>query len=410
MLKALRHPPIRRLWFGQALSTIGDEIYRVALTWMLVGVIGADVGYLTAAQAAALMALSFVGGKWAEHWDSVHTLVYVDAIRGLIVLIPVAYSFFAPVPLSLLVLVALTIAALGAFFDPALQASLPRFSPDIPTLRASTGLMATTIRMARLIGPIIIGLLSGIMPPIHFFSIDALTFFISAASVKPLAEARKARMPRPSISYLEAILAGFKSLKQRPGMGFILLSKALTTASWALGYGLGFALLVQELTPNSARSFGWVMASYGIGNFAGSLYFGNRLRPRPALMMFIGYIWFGIGFVLVANAPTIRSVMVAAAFTGFSGIMNEVTFFDLVQTRFPLKELPRIVRLRLATDTAATLVLTLISPFLFHWLTVRTVIAMCGVIWVTVGITGLSGFRKVDDSTDCPSHSSATQG
>lgn len=53
MLKALRHRAISRLWFGQALSSVGDEIYRVGLTWLAVGLIGADTGYLTAGQAAA---------------------------------------------------------------------------------------------------------------------------------------------------------------------------------------------------------------------------------------------------------------------------------------------------------------------------------------------------------------------
>jgi hypothetical protein len=37
MIKALRQPGIKRLWFGQAFSSVGDEIYRVGLTWFAVG-------------------------------------------------------------------------------------------------------------------------------------------------------------------------------------------------------------------------------------------------------------------------------------------------------------------------------------------------------------------------------------
>ena len=142
------------------------------------------------------------------------------------------------------------------------------------------------------------------------------------------------------------------------------------------------------------------MASYGVGNFAGAVYFGNRLRPRPALMMFVGYVWLGLGFLFVAKAPGISTLMAAAAFAGFSGTMNEVTFFDLVQSRFPIGELSRIVRLRLATDTTATFVLMLISPALYHWLSVRIVIALCGGLWVAVGAVGLLGFRDLDWDRD----------
>src|ERR1700733_8829324 len=107
MLKALRVGPIRKLWIGQALSSIGDEIYRVGLTWIAVGLIGENTGYLNCAQLAALMILSFVGGKWADRWDPLPTMMRVDLSRTLIVLIPVVYSFFAPLSLTLLVTVAI---------------------------------------------------------------------------------------------------------------------------------------------------------------------------------------------------------------------------------------------------------------------------------------------------------------
>ena len=93
MLKALRVKAIRLLWIGQAFSSIGDEIYRVGLIWIAVGLIGADAGYLNCAQLAALMIMSFVGGKWADHWDPLPTMMRVDAWRFFIVLVPVVYSF-----------------------------------------------------------------------------------------------------------------------------------------------------------------------------------------------------------------------------------------------------------------------------------------------------------------------------
>jgi DHA3 family macrolide efflux protein-like MFS transporter len=151
---------------------------------------------------------------------------------------------------------------------------------------------------------------------------------------------------------------------------------------------------VQQLAPNDTRSFGLVIASYGIGNFAGALYFGNHERPRSALMMFSGYIWLGLGFVLIALSPTIHWIMLSAAFTGFSGTMNEVTFFDLIQTRFPIGEITRIFRLRMATDTAAILAMMLIAPLLLRLTSVRIVIHLCGGVWILTGLFGLIWFLK----------------
>ncbi len=364
MLKALGYRPIARLWFGQALSSIGDEIYRVGLTWMAVQLIGVDAGFLSAAQAAALMLFCFIGGHWADRWESVRTMVCVDLVRAVVVVLPVGYSFFAPVPLVLLVAVALVLSALSAFFDPALQTVLPRFSPDLGTLRAATGLMATTIRMARVVGPSIVGLLAGAIPMIHFFTLDGISFVASALSVRGLESAMQVPSEKPvaPVSMSETLFSGWRAVSSKPGLKFILLSKAVTGSTWTLVFGLGFALMAQELASGDARAFGLMVAAYGFGNFAGALTFGNVHRPRPALMMFVGYLWMGAGFLLIATAPSTKWFMIAAAATGFSGTMNEVTFSHLVQTHFRIVEIPKVFRLRMATETALTLALMLAAP------------------------------------------------
>src|SRR5262249_13374883 len=161
---------------------IGDEIYRVALIWLAVGMIGVDTGYLPAAQCAAVIVLSLVGGRWASRWDSFRTMIWVDILRGLIVLVPVATAVVLhATSLPVLLIVAVLISALGAFFDPALVTMVPRFAHDVDSLQAANGLMSTTYRLGRALGPGIVGLLTLIMPHIHFFTLDAATFFVSAA-------------------------------------------------------------------------------------------------------------------------------------------------------------------------------------------------------------------------------------
>src|SRR3954471_446473 len=86
LYRALSHPPIFVLWAGEALSAVGDEIYKVALTWIAVGMIGANAGYISAAQAGAILVFGLIGGYWADRWDSLRTMLYADIARGLIVL------------------------------------------------------------------------------------------------------------------------------------------------------------------------------------------------------------------------------------------------------------------------------------------------------------------------------------
>jgi DHA3 family macrolide efflux protein-like MFS transporter len=99
MIKALKNSAIKQLWIGQALSSIGDEVYRVGLTWLAVGILGNKTGWLSAGQMATLMIVSFFGGKWADKWDPLTTMIRVDLLRAFLVLIPVIISYFLKVPL-----------------------------------------------------------------------------------------------------------------------------------------------------------------------------------------------------------------------------------------------------------------------------------------------------------------------
>jgi MFS family permease len=398
LIKALRNRAIFRLWLGQALSSVGDEIYRVGLTWIAVGLIGANAGYLNAAQAAALMVVSFVAGKWAEDWAALPTMIGVDLTRAFVVLIPVIYNLFTPVPLWLLAVTAVVLSGLGAFFDPALQSALPTFTKDKETLRATTGLMSTTTRLARMIGPGLVGFLAVIFPPIHFFTLDAVSFLFSALSVQSITERNPAHPGARHLghfkfknknSFFESMRAGLRAVRSHRGMTYIFVAKAITSGTWNLAYSLGLALLIQQMAAHDTRAFGLAIACYGIGNFLGAVYFGNQIRKRSELMMFSGYIWLGVCFIAVGQAPTLTWVMIASALGGFGGPMNDLPFVDLMQARFSVNELARVFRLRMAIETASVLLLMLLAPTLFHFFTVRWVITFCGLSSLVVGLFGL---------------------
>jgi DHA3 family macrolide efflux protein-like MFS transporter len=397
MRSALRNRAVSRLWLGQALSTIGDQIYGVGLTWLAVGLLGPDTGLLNAGEAATLMILSFIGGHWADRWKPLTTMVRVDLLRAAIALLPVAVYLFMPVPLWVLVVVALSLSGLGAFFDPALQSMLPHFAREPEELRAANGLMATTFRLARMIGPTAVGLLSSVVPMIHFFTLDAVSFVASAWAVGSIG----AHVPAPAESgdpqstFMQSVLAAFRTVKKRSDMPFLFWIKAITGSTWTLAFALGIALLVHQMAGDDARAFGFAMASYGAGNFAGALYFGNHPRPDSLGLMFTGYCCLGVGFVLVGCAPGIHWLMLAAAYTGFTGPMNDLAFSDHIQARFPVHELPRVYRLRTAIETVATLIITGVSPLIFRGLGIRGTIVACGLAWLGSGTAGFARMSKL---------------
>jgi MFS transporter, DHA3 family, macrolide efflux protein len=365
--------------------------------------IGSDAGFLVAGQAAAILCMGLIGGIWADHWDPRKTMIGVDLIRGVLVLVPVVWVQFFPLNLGVLIGVALSVAALSAFFDPAIQAVIPRLVHDRELLQATNGLMGTTSRGARAVGPGIVGLLTGIIPMIHFFSLDSLSFGISALAV--LALGKELPHDRTLLRPRQGIMAGLKSGfdlidKKLPGMEairFVMLAKSITTGAWAVILPLGIALMVQRMLPGNIRAYGFLLASYGVGNLGGALVLANLRIDRPVRVLGWGFTGMGFGFMFMAAVPSARLpshlimplMMISAAFAAIGGPMNDLATVDLMQKHFAIRELVRVMRLRMAIEFAGMLVFLLAAPLLFHILSAQWVVGLSGLIIMLVGLVGL---------------------
>lgn len=403
MIRALRKRAVALLWCGQAMSSIGDEIYRVALIWLAVGLVGPDTGYLAATQALAWLIFGMIGGSWADRWDHLRTMVRVDLLRAVIVFIPVILFHFMPISLPILGCVAFAVAGLGAFFDPALMATIPRFSEDSEALRATTGLMSTTFRLARAIGPTIVGLLAVAIPMIHFFTLDAASFLISAISItlllrEPAHRVAETQAHKVRPSFRESLVSGYRAVQHSHTMKRILLLKSIGGGFWYLVYGLGTALYVQKLAPGDTRAFGLVVGSYGVGNFAGAVILGNMKRSKSVPLVFWGYLCLGIGFIGMGLASSLSALMLGSMFSGFAGPMNDLPVVDMIQTKFPIHEIPKIFRLRMAGEIFASLLCFSFSPMLFRAIPVGTVICLVGGLFLLFAVYGFTRLVHVNEA------------
>lgn len=196
-LVLLRDRDVRVLWAGLALSAIGDELYRVAIIWLAIGLVGTDAALLPAAQYAAVFAASLVAGAFADFLRPRAAMVLADLARAALALAPVVAAAILGSPtLPVLVTSAVALAAFSALFSPALLSGLPRLVPEPGRLLAANGLVDATARFARLAGPFLAGALAGILPILHLLTINAASFLASAIAVTVMG-ARCDRCPEP---------------------------------------------------------------------------------------------------------------------------------------------------------------------------------------------------------------------
>ena len=171
ILQPLRGRSMALLWGGLSLSAVGDQLYAVALTWIAVGVLGSNAGYLGALQAfVALLAVLFIG-VWADRWEQMRGMIASDLASAAVLAGVVAATLITGRPGLTGLICAIVVLALGqAVFRPALQSVLPSVVDDTRLLPAANGLMDATQRIARLLGPGLVALLVADVPVIHFLT------------------------------------------------------------------------------------------------------------------------------------------------------------------------------------------------------------------------------------------------
>ncbi|HLG61084.1 MAG TPA: MFS transporter [Ktedonosporobacter sp.] len=164
LLKALRLPHIALLLVSQVLSAIGDYFYSIAVIWIAVKTSGSAAGLVAAAEGAAAFCFGLPGGIYVDRRNRRITMIVVDLTRAVMVLTLPILALTGRLQFWHLVAVSFVIGAVGSLFGPALQASLSALSEnDQGTLQATNALMDITRRLARTLGPTLVGLL--VIPP-----------------------------------------------------------------------------------------------------------------------------------------------------------------------------------------------------------------------------------------------------
>ncbi len=383
LVRALRERPIALLWAGLATSAIGDQLFVVVLGWVGTGLFGRNAGYLGALQGMVVLSVALFSGPFADRVAPRGAMIAADVVRAAMLMLVVALWLRSGAPSGTMLIAAVVVLGTAyAFFRPALQASLPSLAASPASLPAVNALLDTTERIARLLGPGLIGLLAEAIPLVQFVTLDALSFLAAAVAVLGTMRYRSVQHVRPPRGKLIAVLGhGFRAMLRIPLFRRLLFTAGLINGVW---YGVYFVavplLLRQDGAPLSA--YATVISAYGAANLAGTLVIGSRpLSRRPAMMIFGGNIVLGgfmalIGFAgLLPVAWHAWLIPLLAACSAIGGPMQDITFATMRQTVLERHELAAAVRAYMVVNNLGLLVTLLLAPLAF---------AAMGIAWAIV--------------------------
>jgi MFS family permease len=379
----------------------------VVLSWVAVELFGTAAGYLSVLQAGVLVLATLLAGGWADRRGQMGVMIGADLARAACLLVAMAAWLATGHPAGWSLVACVLVLAGGlALFRPALQASLPQLARDSALLPAANALLDTTERIARLLGPGLVGLTASLVPLVHFVTLDAASFLVSAGALAVIARLRPALPPPPRReSGLAAVLRGFTAVRRHDLLFFVLCVTGVINGAWQAAYFLGLPLMIARAGiegpgGTGLAAFGLVISAYGSTNLLGTLVIGNRPMPRhPARLIFAGNCLGGLGVLLLGAAGLLLppawqlpAFCAAAAIGAVAGPMQDIMVATLRQTDLPLADIAAAVRAFILVNNLGLLIALALAPSLFDGIGVAPAVLLCGLSYAAAGVAGLMRF------------------
>jgi MFS family permease len=325
-------------------------------------------------------------------------MIAVDVLRALAVLALASTAQCMPLALWQMALASVMVSAFGALFDPSLQASIPELAQTPSTLQAMNALMMVNHRLARTVGPGCAGLLVALMPIHHFFTLDAISFLVSAAAIFSLGRNYRWKA-LPSKAHAEGfagickdIALGAKMVWQHEQLRWSFAIYVISCVAWAAGYIIGIPLFAKQALRGDVGTFGAIVAAYGFGSVLSNIAMGAFVTRRRMFFVSISEIVFGIGFLILAFARSLPVACLGAGFAASGGPMSDIMLVAMMQCDMPREHLGKVNSLRFFIMNSGLGIGLLLAPALFTAVSPRMGIAISAVIFAIIGSIGLIRF------------------
>ena len=337
---ALRSRNFRLLVACDVISGTGNAVAIVAIPFAVLAIGGtaSDVGYVAAASLIPMLVFLLFGGVAGDRLPRHKVMMAANSLQA------AAQGISAVLVLThtasvweLLVLAAARGTGLGFYF-PAAQGLLPQTVPEEDRAQANA-ISRTGRNSAGIGGAALGGLLVGLAGPGWGLAVDAVSFAVAAALRSVMRF--PAMPPAAGEGTLRELRDGWREFTARRWLWAIVLEfTAMTAVTSGTINVLGPVVAHTRL--GGARSWGLILAAYGVGAVLGGLV---MIRFRPRRMLLVASIGAGVFAVLLfalAVPLTVPLVMAAAAIVGISSEVFLVNWVTTMQQEIPHDLLSRL--------------------------------------------------------------------
>jgi MFS family permease len=339
-LRPFRSRSFAGLWTGTLASSLGASVASVAFSWFVYSTTHAAlaVTLLGVANFAPGLLVGLLAGALADRYERRRMMIAADVVRALAVAGLAVYLVLRGFDLVVIVATVVVVSAMGALFRPASNALLPQILLG-EELADANGLLFSGMTAGGFVGSALGGLLIVLVGAATDFSLNALTYVVSAAMIAfvvlpPARRAGAAAEPARG-SLLGEVREGLAYVRSQPALLWTIVG-SLGANFFLAVYGTYEVVYVLTFLRAGAAVYGIAAAMNGVGFGLGSLSAGRLGAVRRAGLVYVAS-W-AVGGLLVTELAFVRSVpntLAVFLVVGTLGGLGNTTYLACVQRIVP---------------------------------------------------------------------------
>lgn len=316
----LHERSIRALLAAEVISTTGSQMTWVALPWFVLVTTGSAtrMSLVMGAELLGLALLGLPGGRVLGRLGARRTMILCDAARAPVMLVVPVLHWSGGLSFAVLAVVAFALGAFSAPYFAAQKVIVPELlGEDEGPVTDANALFQAANRTTILLGPVLAGVLIGVIGATSVLVVDAATYVVSVILVTVFVPRRAAMEQEPEH---RQIRAGLRFLARDPLLRVWWPAFALGDAAWT-AFFVTLPVLVLERFGHDPALVGWLIASFGIGALIGNaISFRYLTRRFDGLTIFTSFIVIQVVPLWLLWLPVPAAVLSAAIVV--SGIGN----------------------------------------------------------------------------------------
>ncbi len=338
----------RLLIAAVSLSIFAEGMWAVVMALQVIELSDdpASLSLVATCLGAGLVAFVLVGGLAADRISQRAIIIAVETVNVIAVSTIAVLGLVGALRIWHMAVAAAALGIAAAFFFPAYSAILPRILPPEQLLAANGVEGVVRPVFQRAVGPAIAGLVVGATFPSVGAALVAALFAIGLTLLVATRPVMKPAAPQPDQErphLLRDLREGFVFMVGTPWLLWTLLFASMSVLLVLGPIEVLLPFIAKQRFEDGARTYGFILAFFGVGSALGALAVSSGRLPRRYLTVMMTMWSVGsVPLVIVGITSSFPLMAVATFVIGCTDGAGMVIWGTLLQRRVPTAMLGRV--------------------------------------------------------------------